>query len=171
MSGDRASFEAFVDREYPPLVRALALYCGDLGVAEELAQDAFARAYQRWRRVGRHDRPDAWVHRVAFNLARSWFRRRYAERRAYARHGPAPQHLDAPEIADAQAVRAAVLALPDRQREVIVHRYFLGRSVAETAEALGVSDGAVKAATFKAIRNLQGELGSVLDTDEEVDHA
>jgi RNA polymerase sigma-70 factor (sigma-E family) len=171
MSVDRAGFEAFVDREYPQLVRALALYCGDLGVAEELAQDAFARAYQRWGRVGRYERPDAWVHRVAFNLARSWFRRRYAERRAYARHGPGAHQLDEPDGADTHAVRAAVVALPDRQREAIVHRYFLGRSVAETAEILGVSDGAVKAATFKAIRNLRDELGSVLDPDEEVDHA
>ncbi len=171
MGGDQAGFEAFVDREYHRLVRALGLYCGDLDVAEELAQDAFARAYQRWGRVGRYDRPDAWVHRVAFNLARSWFRRRYAERRAYARHGPVPDRLDAPEATDTVAVRAAVLALPDRQREAIVHRYFLGRSVAETAEVLGVSDGAVKAATFKAIHNLRDELGSVLDTDEEVERA
>jgi RNA polymerase sigma-70 factor (sigma-E family) len=171
MSGDRAGFEAFVDREYHRLVRALGLYCGDLGVAEELAQDAFARAYQRWGRVGGYDRPDAWVHRVAFNLARSWLRRRYAERRAYARHGPGPHHLDDPDGADTQAVRAAVVALPDRQRETIVHRYFLGRSVAETAEVLGVSEGAVKAATFKAMGSLRGELGFVLATDEEVDHA
>jgi RNA polymerase sigma-70 factor, ECF subfamily len=171
MRGDGTSFEVLVDREYHRLVRALELYCGDLAVAEELAQDAFARAYQRWRRVGRYDRPDAWVHRVAFNLARSWFRRQLAERRAYTRHGPTPEHHDPGDGADAEAVRAAVLALPDRQREAVVHRYFLGRSVAETADVLDVSEGAVKAATFKAMRALRSELGPAVVADEEVERA
>lgn len=166
-----AAFDAFVHGEYQRLVRALALYCGDVSVAEELAQDAFARAYQRWSQVGAMARPDAWVHRVAFNLARSWFRRRYAEHRAYARQGPPEERSDPPDSADGVAVRDAVAGLPDRQREAIVHRYFLGRSVIETAEVLGVSQGAVKAATFKAMAALRSAMGAGIDEFEEVDRA
>ncbi len=96
MATDDEAFRAFVDREYRPLVRGLALYCGDAAVAEELAQDAFARAFQRWSSVSGMARPDAWLRTVAFNLARSRFRRRAAERRAYTRHGTGP--ASAPEV-------------------------------------------------------------------------
>ncbi|WP_052665225.1 sigma-70 family RNA polymerase sigma factor [Nitriliruptor alkaliphilus] len=164
-------FEALVGREYERLVRALALYCGDTAVAEELAQDAFARAYQRWSHVGSMDRPDAWVHRVAFNLAGTWFRRRYAERRAYTRHGP-PEEREVPvDTAAGLTVRAAVLRLPPGQRAAIVHRYFLGRSVAETADALGTSPGAVKQATFKAMAALREAIGDDIEAHVEVDRA
>jgi len=165
-----AAFRDFVDREYAPLVRGLALYCGDRAVAEELAQDAFARAYQRWSKVSSMARPGAWVRTVAFNLARSRFRRKGAERRAYARHGAGPSAAPAVETADVLTVREAVRALPDRQREVLIHRYFLGASVAETAEAVGVSDNAVKSATFKGIENLRRQLGDDVTAIEEGAH-
>jgi RNA polymerase sigma-70 factor (sigma-E family) len=171
VTDERERFEAFVGREYDRLVRALALYCGDTAVAQELAQDAFARAYQRWGHVGRMDRPDAWVHRVAFNLARTWFRRRYAEARAYRRHGPAEDREAPVDTAAHLTVRAAVLDLPPRQRAVIVHRYLLGRSVAETADALGTSVGSVKTATYKAMAALRVAIGDELDEHLEVDRA
>jgi RNA polymerase sigma-70 factor (ECF subfamily) len=66
----------------PRLVGALALHCGDRGTAEELAQEALARAWQRWTQVQQMQNPSAWIYRVAFNLATSWFRRRAAETRA-----------------------------------------------------------------------------------------
>lgn len=69
MATDEAGFRDFVDREYAPLVRALSLYCGDHAIAEELAQDAFARAYQRWNKVSVMARPGGWVRTVGFNLA------------------------------------------------------------------------------------------------------
>lgn len=156
-------FAAFVEQEYDRLRRALVLYCGDAEVAAELAQDAFARAYERWSRVRRMDRPGAWVQTVAFNLARSAFRRRHAERRAYGRHGPDPDRTTV-DVADGMSVRQAVEALPPRQREAVVLRYFLGRSVAETADVLGIAEGAVRSATFKAIARMRQHF----DVPEEV---
>ncbi|MFA9446938.1 sigma-70 family RNA polymerase sigma factor [Egicoccus sp. AB-alg6-2] len=171
MATDEGEFRDFVDREYAALVRALSLYCGGREVAEELAQDAFARAYQRWNKVSQMQRPGAWVRTVAFNLARSGFRRKGAERRAYARHGAAPTATQSAEQAEAMAVRDAVLELPDRQRQVLIHRYFLGDSVAETADTVGISDNAVKSATFKAIENLRRRLGDVTAIEEGSHHA
>jgi len=169
---DEPAFRSFVEQEYTRLVRALTLFCGDVGVAEELAQDAFARAFQRWGHVAAMERPGAWVRTVAFNLARSRFRRGAAERRALARHGAAPTMEAATEVADGIAVREAVAALPSRQREVLIHRYFLGASVAETAADVGISENAVKSAAFKGIENLRHQLGHDVSVIEETaDHA
>jgi RNA polymerase sigma-70 factor (ECF subfamily) len=147
----------------------LVLYCGDRGVAEELAQEALARAVERWGRVATMHSPDAWVYRVAFNLARSGFRRRAAERRATARlAGIAPAPPD--DTASAVAVRAAVHALPPRQRAVVIARFYGGLSVPETAEALGCAEGTVKATTHQAIKNLRAA-GLVDVEEDEVDDA
>ena len=133
-----------------PLVGSLALYCGDAAVAEELAQEALAKAWLRWDRL---DDPKAWIYRTAFNLATSWGRRRSAERRAN-RRSVAGDHVE-PDADEAHAVRDAVAALPDRQRAVIVCRYFLGFDVRGTAEVLGCAEGTVKAATHQALASLR----------------
>lgn len=75
------------------------------------------------------------------------------------------------EPADAMTVRDAVRQLPARQREVLIHRYFLGATVAETAETVGISDNAVKSATFKAIENLRRRCGDVTAIEENAKHA
>jgi RNA polymerase sigma-70 factor (ECF subfamily) len=143
--------EAFVRDIRHPLVGSLALYCGDAGVAEELAQEALAKAWQRWDRL---DDPKAWTYRTAFNLASTWGRRRSAERRANRRAsaGRTPAEVDR---ADVHAVRAAVAALPDRQRAVIVCRFFLTLDVRETASVLRCAEGTVKAATHQALAALR----------------
>lgn len=76
------ALEVFCRREYPRLVRLIAVYCGDGGAAEDLAQEALARVWERWERVGGMDRPDLWARRVALNLANSWHRRRRFQRPA-----------------------------------------------------------------------------------------
>jgi RNA polymerase sigma factor (sigma-70 family) len=160
------SCEAFCRALAPRLVGSLVLYCGDRGVAEEFAQEALARAVERWAQVGAMAAPEAWVYRVAFNLARSGFRRRAAERRATGRLPVVVPAASDPT--DAVAVRDAVRALPPRQRAVIVARFYAGLSVAETADALGCAEGTVKAATHQALRNLRAA-GLVDDEDEEVE--
>ena len=77
-----AGLRDFCTAEYPRLLGTLTLYCNDRGVAEELAQEALARACVSWPKVRGMDAPGAWIHRVAMNLANSHFRRRGAERRA-----------------------------------------------------------------------------------------
>jgi RNA polymerase sigma-70 factor (sigma-E family) len=154
-----SELSAFCEDEHPRLVGALSLYCGDRGVAEELAQDALARACRDWRRVRRLEAPGAWAHRVAINLANSYFRRRAAERRAKRRLGDR-ERTQAPELDPATAItiRTAVASLPRRQRTALVLRYYADLSVRDVAEALGCPEGTVKTLTSKAIASLREEL-------------
>lgn len=159
---------AFVQREHPRIVGALALYCGDLDLAEELAQEALARACRDWSHVSTLRAPGAWAHRVAINLANSWFRRRKAEQRARARHGPSDDGVGREaDAADVLALRQAVAALPPRQRAAVVLRYFSDLPVADVAAAMGCAEGTVKALTSKGIANLRTHLGDGADADPE----
>jgi RNA polymerase sigma factor (sigma-70 family) len=142
------TFSGLCARVRPRLVGALALHCGDRGVAEELAQEALARAWERWAVVQQARDPAAWCYRVAFNLAASWFRRRAAEARARQRSLPAAPAL--PDHAKALAVRRAVAALPPRRRTALLLRYYLDLSVADTAEVMGCRPGTVKALCAQA---------------------
>lgn len=162
-----AGLEAFCLREYPRLVAALEMICGDRHVAEDLAQETLVRVWDRWSRVARLESPGGWAYRVALNLARSHLRRRGAEQRAYGRseHGRSEQVLGA-DVADEVGLRQALTALKLQQRQAIVLRYYLGHSVAETAHAMDVSEGAVKSLTFRGIATLREHLHG-LDVREE----
>ncbi len=139
----------------------MSLYTGDADLAQDLAQEAVARACREWRKVRRLDAPGAWLHRVARNLAHSHFRRVGVGRRAVERLG-APAAVD--ETDDAVAVRVVVASLPERERDAVVLRYYLGYSVRETADALGCPEGTVKTLTHRAITRLR-DTGFV---DEEI---
>jgi RNA polymerase sigma-70 factor, ECF subfamily len=166
MNDRDGEIERFFARVAPRLVGSLTLYCGDRVLAEELAQEALTRAVERWSRVGAMASPEAWTYRTAFNLARSSFRRSAGERRARTRMSAA---APLPDTTDAIAVRDAVVALPPRQRAVIVARFYLGLDVAETARVLGCRPGTVKAHTFKALANLR--MAGLTDTEEMIDDA
>jgi RNA polymerase sigma factor (sigma-70 family) len=148
-----SEFTAFCEEEHPRLVGALSLYCGDRALAEELAQDALAKACRDWKKVRRLAAPGAWVHRVAINLANSFFRRRAAETRAKQRlqhqeTGRRPSDLDP---AAAITIRTAVVSLPRRQRAALVLRYFLDMSVRDVATVMQCPEGTVKTLTSKGI--------------------
>jgi RNA polymerase sigma-70 factor (sigma-E family) len=151
--------EDFCRREHPRLVGALTLYCGDPHVAAELAQEALARACDHWGSVRQMEAPGAWVHRVAMNLAGSLFRRRAAERRASARVASGQVEDFGPDRADVLAVRAAVAALPDRQRTALVLRYYSDLSVEQTADAMRCAPGTVKSLTSQALAALRRRAG------------
>lgn len=146
---------------------ALTLYCGDPAVAEELAQDTLVRCREKWSRVAGAERPGAYAHRVAINLANSRYRRRSAERRALRRAagGAETAHHD-PCGADGLAVRRAVSSLPERQREVIVRRFFLDEDVATVGDAMGLAPGSVRSATSRALDTLRTTFDVVLPTHE-----
>lgn len=145
-------FTVFCDAENPRLVGAITLWCGSREVAEEVVQDAFARAYRAWYRIRQLDRPGAWVRRVAINLATSRFRRWRAERRANRRHtGRRTEPAQPPDIAAAVAVRQALGHLPASQRTVLVLRYYLDLPVTEVAELTGRSASAVTSLTGRAL--------------------
>lgn len=157
----------FCEAEYPRLVAALDLHVGDVHVAEELAQEALVRAAKRWSRVSRLESPGGWTHRVAMNLATSWWRRRQAEWRANRRTGGAPEPAEL-DVASRQAVRDAVAALPAKQRTALILRYYLDLPAAEAAERMGSTPGAVRALTKRAVATLRDELGPQAVEIEEV---
>lgn len=168
---EEGGFSAFCEREYPAIVGALSLWCGDRGLAEEVASEAFARAYRDWGRVGYLDAPGAWVRRVAINLATSTFRRRRAERRAYRRlAGRALWQLDEQDGAQSVAVRQALQQLGEEHRLVLVLRYFLDLSIDEVAETRGRSRTGVTTLTHRASAALREVLGDGDEIVEEVGH-
>lgn len=165
LQGDEG-FAAFCREEQGQLVGALSLYLGDVAVAEELAQEAFIRADRHWSRVRSMARPGAWLVTVGMNLARSHLRRRIAERRArarLARGAPAAEELE--DVAAHVAVRLAVAALPGREREVVILRYFVDLDVAATAQVLGCSRDAVTSLTYRAVERLRARSGLAVDEE------
>lgn len=161
----------FVETDYRQVVSTVALVCGSVPTAEDSVQEALARAWERLDRGDAIDRLPAWVTTVALNLARSQMRRWRSERRARDRLGagitPSP---DAPAASGvAHAVREALAALPRRQREVTVLRYYLGLDVREIAEELDLAEGTVKSMLFRARQSLAVALGDD-DGPEVEDH-
>lgn len=161
------SLVEFCRAEYPRLVGLLGLYCGDRAVAEELAQETLARAWRRWPKVRRLDRPDSWAQRVAINLANSHLRRIVAERKARARIGPASEQA-APAVEDVVAVRRAVAALPRRQRAAVVFHYYLDLPLSDVAERMDTSVPGVKSLLHRAVGRLRTD-GRVTDPKEVAD--
>ena len=152
---DEARIRQFIQEDYPHVVAAIALACGSPAAAEDAVQEALARAWERGERGELIRSPRPWITRVALNLLRSNLRRMLAERRAH--DWLAPLLLRDPvETSPHQSVdiRRALAALPRRQREATVLRYYLGMDVAQVAWALRMSEGSVKTTLHRAGRTL-----------------
>jgi RNA polymerase sigma-70 factor, ECF subfamily len=138
---DAVDFDGFYHAHFRPLTVQLCAYVGDLGQAQDLAQEAFCRAYARWRKVSAYDDPLAWVRKVAWNLATSrWRRMRTAT--AYLSRQRA-QHIDGPSPDRVMLTRALAL-LPENQRRAVVLHHLADLTVAEIARQEGVAEGTVK---------------------------
>jgi RNA polymerase sigma-70 factor (ECF subfamily) len=146
------AFDAFYRNHRPRIAKALAFSLGDVDLAAEATDEAFVRAYERWSKVQRLDRPEAWVYRVASNWATSVLRRR--RRSPHRLYEPGTETLAIPD----PAVHAGLAALDVKHRTVVVCRYLLGWSVAETATALGLREGTVKSRLHRALQSLQSAL-------------
>jgi RNA polymerase sigma-70 factor, ECF subfamily len=149
-------FETFFGEHYREVERAVAVAIGDDARAEEMAQEAFARAYRHWRRVERMDRPVAWIYVVALNAERKRWRR---ERDAPVPDVPVDDADHSGAVVTAVALRAAIVRLPPRQRAAIVLRYLADLSVADVAAAMGIAEGTVKATVHQALQNLRVDVG------------
>jgi len=138
-----ADFDAFYAASAPRLVRQLHAMTGDLTEAQDCAQEAYARAWQRWSTVARYESPEAWVRQVAWRLAVSRFRRARHGAGLLRRQGPPP---DVAALSpDRVALVAALRRLPEAQRRAIVLHHLGGLSVQEVADDTGVPVGTVKA--------------------------
>ena len=157
---DFASFHASV---FGRLVGQVSLVTGDRHEAEDVVQEALARASVRWARLRRYDLPEAWVRRVALNLAANHARQRRRRLAALLRLGPPPP-VPAGDVTDV-ALTEALRTLPVGQRQALVLHYLLGMPVAEVAAALRVPAGTVKARLHRGRRALAARL-----EDEEVEN-
>ena len=137
-----ADFDATFQQGYESLVRAITAICGDRELAADCVQDAFCKAYARWSKVSRYEQPIAWVRHVALNAVRDDVRRR--SRRLRDQHKLAAPEI-APEHDRADFELAEVLAQLPRQQRVAAALFYIEQlSVAEIAEAMELSPGAVK---------------------------
>jgi RNA polymerase sigma-70 factor (sigma-E family) len=152
-------FEAFASSYGTSLLRAAVLLTGDHGHAEDLVQSTLFRTSRRWSVACRA--PKAYSRKVLVNLSRDRIRR--LVRRPKEELNPFsgsdsrfdPVHPDETQaLVDQHVLSGALRRLPSQQREVVVMRFLLDLSVAETAHVLGIAEGTVKSSTSRATRQL-----------------
>jgi RNA polymerase sigma factor (sigma-70 family) len=153
-------FAEFYRRSADECLRAVLVSVGDLDTAQELVDEAFARAWGSWRTVGRHPAPVAWVVRTALNSNISRWRRRRREISV-----PDPATVADPAMVGGAAdspidprIMAALMRLPARQRQVVALRLILDLDTGRTAEVLGIAPGTVMAHLGRAIGALREDL-------------
>jgi len=128
---------------------------GDRSDAEEVTQEALARAYARWSSVGGHAEP--WVATVAANLAIGRWRKRRPTVPLSAAHGGPTGGAD-PAMLERLGLVTALRRLPKRQREVVVLRYLADLSEAQVADQLETSIGSVKQHAHRGLARLRIEM-------------
>ncbi|MCP4968925.1 MAG: sigma-70 family RNA polymerase sigma factor [bacterium] len=144
------SFEAFYRDYRHDLYRVLTSVLRDSELAQEAADEAMLRTFERWATVKRYANPRGWTYRVGLNWARSRLRKKRREvvgtvDRTAGRNDQDPDTM----LLDLLA------ALPIREREVVVFRYLFDLSTAHTAEMLDVAEGTVKSRLHRALNQLR----------------
>ncbi|HVF52373.1 MAG TPA: sigma-70 family RNA polymerase sigma factor [Actinomycetota bacterium] len=147
---DAAGFDAFYRAAFPRVLTACRAFTSDSDVAMDAAQEAFARAFAHWNRIGQHEWPVGWVIATALNQCRRRFRRR-----------PHPSVADSvPAIStDRIEIVEALRRLAPRRRTAAVLFYVADLSVADVAQAMRLSEGAVRSHLTHARRDLRRALG------------
>jgi RNA polymerase sigma-70 factor, ECF subfamily len=170
LAGDVAAFEAIVGRWQSPLINLAYRFCHDRGRAEEMAQEAFLRAYRGLKQWRKEAAFSTWLFALATNSYRSELRR-------------IPFHTvsidDVREPADPRAsdggledgdrdlaVRRAVFALPAKYREALILFYFHEMDVPAAARSLGLPEGTFKARLFRGREILRGKLPQLLTVSQ-----
>jgi RNA polymerase sigma-70 factor (ECF subfamily) len=169
---DQDDFAEFYQASYRRMVTLVAAMTGDRCQAEDIAQEAFARALTRWPQVARYDLPEAWVRRVAIRLTVDALRRmrravRLSARLAGERDGAGVLRDPGDPLA-ATALSVAMMRLPLPQRQVLVLYYLADLPVEQIARDCGISPSTVRNRLAAARDRLERELK---ERDEEVPHA
>ncbi len=156
---DEASrdFEAFFEGEYSGLFSALSLITRNRHEAEEIAQDAFLKLWERWDRRGDIDDPAGYLYRTALNAFRKRYRRTALALRKTIREIPPDDGIAAIEAQDATMRALAVLS--ERQRAAVVLVDLLGYPSEEAAHMLGVSASTLRSHTSRAHLELRKTMG------------
>jgi RNA polymerase sigma factor (sigma-70 family) len=160
VSNSARSYEAFFDEHYDQVRRALTVALADPALAEDAAQDAFARAYVQWRSVSAMERPAGWVYVVALRGGRRQRGRRAAVAPAAA--------VDADPIGnmlERDVLEPLLARLPERQRVAVVLRYLADLPLVDVAAAMGCKVGTAKSTLHTALARLRVEVSGL---DEEL---
>jgi RNA polymerase sigma-70 factor (sigma-E family) len=162
MAGQPATMatEDLFRERYSEMVGLAGLLLNDRGAAEEVVQDAFAKYHLARHRIQDPERQVSYLRSIVCNLARGRLRRWGIERRL--RPVPEPEAAPATDAALAQhqrdTVAAALAALPRRQRECVVLRYWLDLPEREIAATLGIAAGSVKSHLHRGLAALESRL-------------
>lgn len=165
-TSDEEQFRQFARDQAGPLRRSAFLLCGDWHLAADLVQTTLIKMHGAWPRINRRHQPVSYARKT---LLRCWLNeRRRPWRRSEQRNGEVPESADPaadPVISHERAASRdelfrALAAVAPRQRAVLVLRFFESLSVAETAEALGCSEGTVKSQTARGLAAMKAALGS-----------
>jgi RNA polymerase sigma-70 factor (sigma-E family) len=159
---DRAVTELYA-AHYRALVRLSALLLRDVATAEEVVQDSFVAMHDGWRRLRDNDKALSYLRQSVVNRSRSVLRHRVVVDRNAPKPPPDMPSAEqgAISLLERSAVVTALRTLPARQREALVLRFYGDLSEAQIAAAMGISKGAVKSHTARAMTALR----SVLERD------
>ncbi|MBS2536111.1 SigE family RNA polymerase sigma factor [Catenulispora sp. NF23] len=159
---DEDEFREFAASRQKQLLRTAYLLCGDWHGAEDLVQTTFGQLYRTWRRFRRVEHPDAYAKQALYRCyLTSKRKKRFATVPIDSVAEPAaPVAQTSDERAG--ALVAALAGLPERARAVVVLRFWEDYSVAQTAEALGISQGTVKSQTSRALGMLRVRIAETL---------
>ena len=161
---DRGAFADFVAARSASLQRAAYLMVGDVGLAQDLVQEALTKTYVAWPKLRDPANADAYTRKAITTTAITWFRRKsWAGERAT---GVLPErsgggHAD--EVAVRTSLMQALGQLPPRQRAVIVLRYYEDLTEAQAAAVLGCAVGTVKSQASAGLAKLRSLMGDELD--------
>jgi RNA polymerase sigma-70 factor (sigma-E family) len=164
---DEERFREFAVLQAGPLRRCAYLFCGDWHLAEDLMQLTLVKIYRAWTRVAKREALTNYARTV---LLRTWLdEKRRPWRRSEVRHAEVPERSDEAASPEDEAERSyaralvheALLTVPPRQRAVLVLRYFDDLSVADTAKAMGCSEGTVKSQAARGLANLRAAMKTV----------
>lgn len=167
LAGDTGAFEGIVRRWQAPLINLAYRFCRDRGRAEEMAQEAFLRAFRNLASWRQESAFSTWLFALATNLYCSEVRRHppitlpFDEVREPADPGAIDGGLE--ERNQNAAIHKAVESLPPKYREVLTLYYFHEMDVPSTARSLGLPEGTVKAHLFRARNMLRDKLKPVLE--------
>lgn len=145
-------FAEFFEREYPRLVQSLMPAAQDLGIAEEAAQEAMTRVFERWSRVSEMAAPVGYAYVIGVNFTRRRFRRPWTP---IGRGAIDPQPDLAREVAGRDHLRSAIADLPQGERDALLLVSFLGLSAEEAGRALEIKPASVRSRLHRARTSLQ----------------
>lgn len=152
---DSDEFAQFVTDSGRGLQRAAWLLTGDWPTAEDLVQTALTKTWQRWQGGGPIEHPEAYVRRVMVTTFIRWRRRSWRRELLVNAPETAVPDRDLGRVDSGRAIQTALDVLAPKQRAIVVLRYFVDLSEAETASVMGCAVGTVKSQSAKALSRLR----------------